>query len=82
MTSDIVNQVMEILFLIDMFLQFFLEYRSSERYLPIRDHKKIALKYLKGNFILDTLSLLPFEFFVPDEDTNWVWYDYTCLLFL
>ena len=67
--------------MIDMFLQFFLEYRSSERYLPIRDHKKIALKYLRGNFILDILSLLPFEYFVPEHE-GWVWYDYTCLLFL
>lgn len=31
--------------------------------------------------MLDILSLLPFELIVP-ENENWVWYDYTCLLFL
>ena len=81
LSTDTFNKIMEAMFWTDMFLQFFLEYRSSDRYLPIRDHKKIALKYLKENFILDLLSLMPFEYFVPERE-DWVWYDYTCLLFL
>jgi hypothetical protein len=46
--------------LIDIFLNFFIEYKSDEKLLPIRDLAMIAERYLKGTFLLDFLAFMPF----------------------
>jgi len=55
-----IDILVEIAFLIDMIFTFFQEYISSEDYRPVRDHKLIALRYLKRYFIFDLIALFPF----------------------
>jgi hypothetical protein len=60
----IVNQFVNIVFTIDIVLQFFLpvpDPRPENFGELIRDHKKIALIYCKSWFILDLMSVLPFD---------------------
>jgi len=46
----------------------------------------IAMRYLKGNFAYDVISLIPFYMFrfnVVDDKTGYKsYYDYYCLLYL
>jgi len=48
------------LFLVDIVINFFIEYKSDEKLLPIRDLALIAERYLKGTFLLDFLAFTPF----------------------
>lgn len=43
--------------------EFFSEYISEEDYFPVRDIKKIAIRYLKSTFIFDLLTVIPFRYF-------------------
>jgi hypothetical protein len=55
-----VDSLTEFCFLIDIALNFFIEYKSDEKLLPIRDPALIAERYLKGTFLLDFLAFTPF----------------------
>ena len=52
---------MEIIFWIDLFLTFFIEYSSKVKYEKVRDIQKIGFRYVTGNFIFDLLAVLPFN---------------------
>ena len=54
------DSLTEFCFLIDIALNFFIEYKSDEKLLPIRDLALIAERYLKGTFLLDFLAFTPF----------------------
>lgn len=49
----------ETFFAISMLLQFFLEFKDEKKPLPIRDFGKIANRYLRNEFFIDLLPLLP-----------------------
>jgi hypothetical protein len=51
----------EIVFLLDMILQFFLEYKPEDSYKLERNLYKIGIKYLKGDFFRDFFVLIPIE---------------------
>lgn len=57
----IANYSIDILFLIDMILTFNTCYYNEELCQMIQTHKKIAISYLKGWFVLDLLSIFPIE---------------------
>lgn len=51
----------EVFFISDLVFNFFQEYKDSETYENIRDHKKIALRYMfRGWFFVDFVSVFPF----------------------
>lgn len=58
--------ISELLFLIDIVVNFFTAYERSDFSLNI-NHKFIALKYLKGWFWIDLASALPLSFFDGDD---------------
>ena len=66
------NQVINIVFLVDLVLQFFLPVPDQRGEL-IRDRRVLAMRYLKSWFALDVVSILPFDFVVlaagNDEST-------------
>jgi len=64
---SIVYYTIEILFVIFIILQFFQEYQDPETFQIIRDHKKIALRYIKGWFFIDIISTIPYEFLVNNH---------------
>ena len=57
--TDILNIVMEIIFIIDFFLQFFRAYHDFDENL-IKDTNKIIINYLNSWFFLDLISAFPF----------------------
>ena len=60
----------EFLFIIFIILQFFQTYQDPSTLLIINDYKYIALKYIKGWFFIDLLSIIPFELFISSSNTN------------
>ena len=59
--------IIEIFFIIFIILQFMQEYQDPETFTIIRDHKKIALRYIKGWFFIDIISTIPYEFLVNNH---------------
>ncbi|KAJ4960497.1 hypothetical protein NE237_020407 [Protea cynaroides] len=55
---DIAGQVA---FLVDIVIEFFLAYRDTQTYRIVYDRKRIALRYLKWNFLIDFLGCLPWD---------------------
>ena len=60
---DSLKYFFESVFFIDMTTQFFLEYKHDQDkdMLPIRDIKKISLRYINNKFLFDLLPLIPLE---------------------
>jgi hypothetical protein len=56
-----VNRVVDTGFLIDLFFNFFLPYRDPETRREVSSHRAIAINYFRGWFILDLLSIFPFD---------------------
>lgn len=63
-----VDFVINMLFMIDILLGFMTTYFDAQGQ-EVRDHKKIAIKYLKGLFIIDFLSSVPYKLLFPDFKT-------------
>ena len=57
------NRAIDLAFTFDMVLNFFLAYRNTEDGVWVRSHAKIAARYLRGWFLIDLLSVLPFDVF-------------------
>ena len=51
----------DMIFLIDLILQFFMTIPECDMKNEVDDRRKIAIAYLKGWFIVDLLSILPFD---------------------
>ena len=56
-----INLFIDVLFLLDLIKNFFLGYYTKDEEKLIKNNKKIAYNYLKGWFILDLLSSIPFN---------------------
>jgi potassium voltage-gated channel Eag-related subfamily H protein 7 len=56
-----INCFVDLLYVSDLFRQFFLEYEDERTHIMVRDRKNIAVHYLKGWFIIDFVSILPFD---------------------
>lgn len=59
--------LIDLMFLIDVFLCFVTTYTDSYKQIEITNHKKIAFHYLKGWFLIDILSIFPFDLIMGDE---------------
>lgn len=58
-----ISIAVEIIFAIQMSLNFLTEYWGDDFFYPIRDLKKIAMRYIKSTFFFDLLTVIPFRFF-------------------
>ncbi|KAF0690825.1 Aste57867_17813 [Aphanomyces stellatus] len=67
----VVNRFVDLCFLIDAILHFFIMYYDEPNALWISDRKKIAQKYL-SEFFLDVVSMLPFDVVGLAVDNNTV----------
>ena len=56
-----INLIVDLLYLTDMFRNFILAYEDPMTNKLVRSHKRIACKYIKFWFIIDLLSILPFD---------------------
>jgi hypothetical protein len=55
------SNIIDVTFLIDMILTFFTPYFDDDSQQIVTNHREIALTYLKSWFVLDLLSIFPFE---------------------
>ena len=62
--------IIEAFFIVFIIIQFFHEYQDPTTFLIVKDFKHIALRYIKGWFIIDLLSIIPFQLFIKSTDTN------------
>jgi hypothetical protein len=60
-TTAILDYIVDILFAVDLFVNFITMYEDSERGVSVRNPKKIAVNYLKSWFIMDLLACLPID---------------------
>lgn len=83
--------VIEIIFLVEMILNFFTEFPAEggktlfENKKPVRDIFKIARRYLNTSFIFDLVSTIPFSFFIEPKREGVMTlmnYDFFYLLYL
>ncbi|XP_031115860.1 potassium channel SKOR-like [Ipomoea triloba] len=51
----------QIVFLVDIVVQFFVAYRDSQTYRMVYKRSPIALRYLKSHFVIDLLSCMPWD---------------------
>ena len=58
----LINRFVDIVFFIDIFVNMRLPYRDHRTGILVLDRKLIVARYLKSWFIIDLLSVLPFEF--------------------
>jgi hypothetical protein len=58
---SIFDSTVDLVFFIDLFVNFRTTYINTENGEEIKDPKKVALKYFTGRFILDLLSTVPFD---------------------
>ena len=63
----VIELIIDISFLIDIFLQFFSSYFDETNLVLVDTHRAIAIRYLKTWFIFDVLSIFPFEQFSKDS---------------
>uniref|UniRef100_A0A0D9W5H6 Potassium channel n=1 Tax=Leersia perrieri TaxID=77586 RepID=A0A0D9W5H6_9ORYZ len=54
-------ECVQLVFLADVAVHFFLAYRDPHTYRMVYDKRKIALRYIKGSFALDMLGCLPWD---------------------
>ncbi|XP_078172297.1 potassium channel KOR2-like [Carex rostrata] len=54
-------ECVQLIFLVDVILNFFVAYRDAHTYRMVYDRKCIALRYLKGSFALDILGCMPWD---------------------
>lgn len=57
----------DITFLTDLILSFFTSYHDDVKHVDVTSHKLIALNYVKGWFLLDFLSIVPFDAFLSGQ---------------
>ena len=62
--------IIEFLFVVFIVVQFFQTYQDPSTLLIITDFKSIALRYIKRWFIIDALSVIPFELFISESDDS------------
>ena len=55
------DAIVDLLFLIDIIFQFRTTYLDTKVGKEVRDTTEIALRYLKGRFLLDFISSVPFN---------------------
>ncbi|CAN6248794.1 unnamed protein product [Urochloa humidicola] len=55
-------ECVQLVFLADVAVHFFLAYRDAHTYRIVYDKRKIALRYIKGSFALDILGCFPWDY--------------------
>jgi len=69
---DWVFVVTEVIFVVDIILIFFNEYKSQERHTPVRDIAKIAKRYLTTTFLIDFIPVIPFDIIFINSESRFV----------
>jgi hypothetical protein len=66
----VIDALITALFVMDMLLMFFTAQFDENSLLVIENHREIALRYLKGMFVFDLLSVFPFSLIFSTHKIN------------
>jgi potassium voltage-gated channel Eag-related subfamily H protein 7 len=66
----VINRLVDGLFGIDMIVNFMLAYFDDEELMWVVDKKKIAIRYVSSWFIIDIVSIFPFDYVFPAGGDN------------
>jgi len=69
-TTDYIIVSFEVIFILDMGVQFILEYKPEDQYNKVRDLTKIAKRYIKTRFLLDLIAIIPFSSMLSETNTQ------------
>ena len=58
----VLNNLVEIVFWMEILLSFLQWYKDELDYKPVRDVQKIAYRYLKTNFLIDLMATIPLRY--------------------
>ena len=62
---EIINIIVDVMFIVDIVINFRTTYVEQKTQLIISEPKKIAIHYLKTWFFVDFVAAIPFDFFIP-----------------
>ena len=62
---EIINIIVDVMFIVDIVINFRTTYVEQKTQLIIIEPTKIAIHYLKTWFIVDFVAAIPFDFFIP-----------------
>lgn len=74
-TFSIIDKIIDLSFLIEIILNFFTVYEDVEDNI-IKNHKKIIYNYLKLWFLLDVITIFPFDYIFPETNSDSYYYNY------
>lgn len=66
----IVGYIIDISFLIDIFLTFFSSFFDEKNLVMVETHRSIAKAYICSWFIFDVISILPLELMINSNNTK------------
>ena len=66
----VLDAFVDLIFLIDVIITFRTTYLDINIGVEVTETHKIAINYLKGSFLIDFASSVPFEAFVPASQTS------------
>lgn len=69
----------EIFFFIDMIVQFFVERTPAGHTKPVRELEKLAVLYLKGDFIVDLIAILPLQIIEMNRNRHYLFLLVKCI---
>ena len=64
---EVVNLLVDLMFIIDILINFRTTYVDKNSDIVISAPRKIAVHYLESWFIVDFVAAIPFDYFIPDE---------------
>lgn len=69
-TISLIDALVDLTFLIDVIITFRTTYLDTDKGFDETDTHKIAIHYLKGSFLVDFASSVPFSAFVPPDQAQ------------
>jgi len=79
--SLIVDAAINVLFILDIFINFLTTYTDTETKEEITSYSKIAMTYLKGRFWIDLIASIPFDYIkYLDPNSNTIPFELLSLL--
>lgn len=70
LSNDVINYFADIVYIIDLFLNFRTTFRNVLTGDEITDPKVLAWSYLRGRFVLDLIASIPFDMMLQDNETD------------
>jgi hypothetical protein len=69
-TTDKIIVSFDVIFVLDILIQFILEYKPEDQFYKVRDLTLIAKRYIRTRFFLDLITVIPFASLYSESYEN------------